>query len=154
MTATNHALTGAIIGLTITNPVLAIPLAFASHFILDSLPHFGTTDDKNKFIGSRFFKQWLLRDAILCIILVLVLAIAHPRSWLLAAICAFIAAAPDLMWIKKFMAAQKGKKVAPPTGSIARFHSWIQWFEQPIGLVVEIVWATAAIVVITLLVKH
>ena len=44
MTATNHALTGAIIGLVIGEPVLAIALAFASHFICDALPPVGSQD--------------------------------------------------------------------------------------------------------------
>src|SRR5690242_2115662 len=40
MTATNHALSGAVIALAVKNPVLAIPLAFVSHFVLDLLPHY------------------------------------------------------------------------------------------------------------------
>ena len=33
MRATNHALTGAIIGLTVQNPWVALPAAFLSHFV-------------------------------------------------------------------------------------------------------------------------
>lgn len=44
MTATAHALVGAAIAKAIPNPAIAIPLAFASHFIMDAVPHwdFGT----------------------------------------------------------------------------------------------------------------
>ncbi len=41
MTGFNHAVTGALIAGAVGNPFLAIPLAFASHFVLDAIPHFG-----------------------------------------------------------------------------------------------------------------
>ncbi len=44
MTATAHALVSAAIAASIPNPMLSIPLAFVSHFVLDTIPHwdFGT----------------------------------------------------------------------------------------------------------------
>ena len=39
MTATSHSLVGASIACLIPNPLIAIPLAFASNFILDTIPH-------------------------------------------------------------------------------------------------------------------
>jgi hypothetical protein len=36
---TPHALVGAAIAVAIPNPVIALPLAFASHFVLDMVPH-------------------------------------------------------------------------------------------------------------------
>ena len=39
MTATAHALVAGAIYRAIPNPTLAIPLAFASHFIMDAVPH-------------------------------------------------------------------------------------------------------------------
>ena len=39
MTATAHALIGASIAARVTNPLLGIPLAIASHFIADLIPH-------------------------------------------------------------------------------------------------------------------
>ncbi len=44
MTATAHALAGAVIATKISNPFIGLPLAFLSHFILDTIPHwdFGT----------------------------------------------------------------------------------------------------------------
>jgi hypothetical protein len=32
---------GAIIALAISQPLIALPLAFVSHFVLDALPHYG-----------------------------------------------------------------------------------------------------------------
>lgn len=52
MTATAHALVGGAIAASITNPAIGIPLAFASHPVLDIIPHwdFGIGwRNKNKF---------------------------------------------------------------------------------------------------------
>lgn len=43
MLITPHALTGAAVGTLVTNPLLVIPLAICSHFILDSVPHWQET---------------------------------------------------------------------------------------------------------------
>lgn len=39
MLETPHALVGAAIATKIPNPLIALPLAFASHFVLDMVPH-------------------------------------------------------------------------------------------------------------------
>lgn len=39
MLETPHALVGAAIATKIPNPVISLPLAFASHFVLDMVPH-------------------------------------------------------------------------------------------------------------------
>ncbi len=71
MTATNHAVTGAIIGLTVANPVAAVVAALLSHFILDMIPHFGSDED---FISTMKFRVMLVVDALLCVALVIFLA--------------------------------------------------------------------------------
>lgn len=43
-----HALTGAVIAYNIHNPVIALPLALASHFVTDFLPHWNFDLDKAK----------------------------------------------------------------------------------------------------------
>lgn len=39
MLETPHVILGAVIAKTIPNPLLAVPLSFASHFVLDMVPH-------------------------------------------------------------------------------------------------------------------
>src|SRR3989344_7625519 len=39
MTATGHAIIGTVIAAKVGNPFLAIPLAIATHFITDAIPH-------------------------------------------------------------------------------------------------------------------
>lgn len=60
MIATNHALTGAAIAVVIKQPILAIPLAFVSHFICDAIPHFGVDLKFN----SRAMYVWLILDGL------------------------------------------------------------------------------------------
>lgn len=144
MVATNHAVTGAIIGLSLGNPI-ALPLAFLSHFVLDAIPHFG---DDNKRIARTSFVLQLLADATLCGLLVLLLALSGTANWQLAALCAFLAASPDFMWIPRFLRARKGQKDPEPSHPVIRFHSWIQWFQRPIGAIVEIGWLTAGVVLL------
>ncbi len=142
MTAINHALTGAIIGLTITNPFLAIPIAFISHYFLDSLPHFGITKDNDKFIRSKGFKIFLSLDISACIILALIIFLINTRSYLIVILCAFIATSPDLVNLKRFILVNKNKVFKP--GIIYRFSAFIQWFEKPIGAIVEVIWFIAS----------
>lgn len=146
MTATNHALTGAIVGLAVGEPIIALPLAFASHFVCDALPHFGSQDPNDTRITSSSFRNYLLLDAGLCLLLVLVLVTYQPQYWVLAAACAFIAASPDFGWINKFSKARKGLKWRP--NNYSKFAAGIQWFQRPIGAVVEVAWFAGAIVLI------
>lgn len=39
MTATGHAIIGTVIAAKFGNPVLAVPIAIASHFVADAIPH-------------------------------------------------------------------------------------------------------------------
>lgn len=142
MTATNHALTGAIIGLTIANPAIAVPMAVLSHFVLDMLPHYG---DENR-LAQRSFGVYLLIDAALCGLLVLLLAVARPTNWLLAAVCAFTAAAPDFLWIRKFTASRKKLQFHP--NRIEKLLHDIQWFQRPIGALVEVAWFFASLTIL------
>jgi len=146
MTATNHALTGAAIGLLVGEPLIAVPAAIASHFICDALPHYGRVGPDSKTIGSKGFRNYLLSDAALCFVLVAILAVLQPQNWLLAAVCAFLATAPDFGWINKFRKARQNKPWRPNWYS--RFACDIQWFQRPIGWTVEAIWAVAAVAII------
>lgn len=143
MTATNHALTGAIIGLTISNPVVAVAVAFLSHFVLDAIPHFGVNED---FYTTKPFRIMLVVDTLLCVLLVAVLFRYHHTNWFIPSLTAFAATSPDLWSIRRFYYARIHRLYTP--GYIARFASKIQWFERPIGAVVELGWAVGAITIL------
>jgi hypothetical protein len=148
MTATNHALTGAIIGTLLVNPLVAVPLAVVAHFALDAIPHFGRGAEAMK---DTTFAKMLLADATLCVILAGIIAIAHPTHWPWTIVAAFACTSPDLMWAKRYLSAKKSGTVPKPKGPLQAFHSKIQWFERPIGAVVEIAWAGAAIFILATL---
>jgi hypothetical protein len=138
MRAINHALTGSLIGLTLGDPIVALPLAVASHFICDAIPHHASSEDPVKALRKPIFKQLLIGDAVLCVALVIFLALAQPEHWILAAVCAFLAASPDFLYVRRFITAKRNQPYTP-----GRFIKWttdIQWFQRPIGWVVEIVW--------------
>lgn len=143
MTATNHALTGAIIGLTVHNPLIALPAALLSHVVCDIIPHYGRDADSIKTNG---FVTYLLIDAALCGLLVLVLIFSGVSYWWLGALCAFVATSPDFLWIRKFRDARAGRPFRP--SRLERFLAEIQWFQRPIGGFVELVWLGATITIL------
>lgn len=145
MTALNHALTGALIGLSVHNPAIALPAALVSHLVCDAIPHFGSND--KDLIKKRKFVRYLLVDAALCALLVLLLVLARPSYWWLAAICAFVAASPDFLSIRRFVAVRRGKRFVANT--LESFLKKIQWFERPIGAVVEVVWFVGAVALLS-----
>ena len=145
MTATNHALTGAIIGLVVGEPLLALPLALVSHFVCDAIPHFGSRHSEAT-IKTKTFQNYLVVEVALCFGLVLGLAFFRPDHWLLAAICAFLATSPDLLWINRFRTLRQGRRWRP--GWFSKFAAGIQWFQRPIGAVVEVAWFLGALVLI------
>ncbi len=149
MTAINHAMTGAVIGLSIHQPLLAIPLAFVSHFLMDALPHYDPRVPEEELFKSKRFRNYLISEASLCFLLVLVLAISQPTNWLLACICAFVAAMPDLFSINRFWSVRQGKSWRG--NAYSNFASRIQRYAQPKGALLEIVWG---LVMLSIIAKH
>ncbi len=151
MRAINHALAGALIGLMVSQPEIALIAAVVSHYICDAIPHYGSSAAGVTELKSRAFRDSLYADAVACFVLVVVLAVLHPRHWFLAAVCAFMAAAPDFFSINRFLAVRQGKKWRP--NAYSKFASGIQWFERPIGGVVEVAWFVATVCLLVPLVR-
>jgi hypothetical protein len=146
MTSINHALTGSIIGLVVGQPLIAVPLAVVSHFVCDAIPHFGSSLPHGVYMKTRAFHNYLVLNAAACFLLVVCLAAYQPRHWLLAAVCAFAAAAPDFLSLNRYL--KNKRDLQWQAGWYARFAHNIQWFERPIGAVVEVVWFAAAVAII------
>lgn len=146
MTATNHALTGAVIGLVVGQPLIAVPAALASHFVCDALPHFKVNLPDKILLKTRGFRNYLIADASLCVLLVIALAIFQPQHWLLASVCAFLATSPDLLWINKYLKTRRGQHWK--RSAFGKFAGNIQWFQRPIGAVVEIAWFAAGVTIL------
>ena len=137
MRAINHAMTGAIIGLSVATPV-ALPLALVSHFALDALPHEG-----NLGLSHKTNTAVLAGDIALCFVLVVIIFAVRPQYWWLAVLCAFLATSPDFMWLNLHRDHGQGKTPKPISERhiVVRLHHKVQWFQQPIGIVTEVVWA-------------
>jgi hypothetical protein len=139
MLLTNHVMTGAAIALTVNDPIVAAPTAFASHFVLDSIPHFGAK-------GASFKQpKWFLLGTVDCLVSfsIYLFLIAHsPQHFWLITIGMFFAALPDLFYIPETFF---NKRLDPAW--FRKFHGKIQ-IELPRGILVEIIWATIMITVL------
>lgn len=134
MTTTSHAITGAFVATLVKQPLLAIPLAFISHFICDMIPHF---ELRWKF-GSR--KMWirLFADGLIALAVAVFLVMNNAKNPFLLAVCGFAAMSPDLFWLYYGL---RGRINKPQTyDPLSRFHARIQWYEKVPGLAVELPW--------------
>ena len=71
MLETPHAIVGAVIVSKIPNPIISLPLAFASHFVLDMVPHWNphlNTEIRNKGKISSTTTLIVAADVLLAII--------------------------------------------------------------------------------------
>ncbi|MES2436640.1 MAG: hypothetical protein V4519_01395 [Patescibacteria group bacterium] len=111
MTLTTHAVTGALVGaVASSNPAFAAVAAFASHFLLDAIPHWDyslstvSEDSKNPLNnnmqtkGKRFYVDLskTLFDAVLGMAIVILVFMNAPVQVLIGALIgAIFAVAPD-----------------------------------------------------------
>lgn len=90
MTATNHALSGALIAAFLPPPI-AIPAAFLSHFVLDAIPHFGFKQkDGSTGQGARTV---IYADSMIAMSANIPAIVFH--KWTMLA-CGWIAYSPDI----------------------------------------------------------
>ena len=127
MTGINHVLTGSAIALAVREPLLVAPLALLSHFILDVTPHF---DHPLYQYGSKYFVKIMASDAVLSIGSVILIMLAVPELAWVIALGALMAIIPDFFWIYYY-------KHNRPQTWFFKFHSRIQWYERPPGILVE-----------------
>lgn len=133
MTTSNHMLSGAIIALTISQPAIALPLAFVSHFVLDALPHYGYPSG---IYGEAFqHRLTIVMESVNAIgVPLLIYLIWGEPFWVWLA--AGLAISPDLMWLYYHFKYEKHGLVAP-IGPLTRLHRKIQWGERRWGILVE-----------------
>lgn len=147
MLAVNHFVTGVAIGTAISNPLIAVPVAFASHFLLDVLPHYG--EPYMKRASGPIFKAITVIDAIvLAVCFIWLVQVAS----LWAVVAGFAAMSPDLVWIYRFIVQEKWGKLQPgPANTLNRFHAGIQWGERPWGWIFELAFFAIIVYVVALL---
>ncbi len=144
MTGSNHALTGAVIAGLVKEPAAALPLAFASHFIMDAIPHFGVSAEKKEIFvrnKDRAFRVIVGVDSVLLpVSFILVPHYLRPLVpvWLTLA-CMALAFLPDLFWVWRFFY-ERRSRLERAKSWFSRFHLWVQWKETPLGVLAEAVW--------------
>jgi hypothetical protein len=125
MLETPHVFIGAAIATAIPNPLIAIPLAFASHFVLEMVPHWNPhLNRETKMFGQPTRRSTVVTAVDSTIALISGSFIAYkalPNITLAITIiaCCFAAVLPDVMegpyfflhmknnWIKKWIHFQK-----------------------------------------------
>jgi hypothetical protein len=91
MLITNHVLSGALIGAAARRPVPAFVLGVASHFVLDTVPHWGDWRDERQFL------QVAVPDGLAGLATMGLCAAAAPRSAWVSMLAGMAGAAlPDL----------------------------------------------------------
>lgn len=136
MTGTNHFLAGALIATAVPLPVAAVSLAFASHIVLDALPHFG----RAPFRAQRLV---ILFDAAALVMLMGVVWEAGNR---LVLGCGLVATSLDLLWLPLIHAQVKGRGYS--LNRLQRVLSELQWGERPWGLLIELPFAGVLVVML------
>lgn len=134
MTTSNHILAGSIIALAVKQPLLVIPLAFTSHFVLDALPHYGY-DGSGYAEAAKYKMTYVMEFLGLVGLVLLVLSGAFTQPIVLVG--AFFAVLPDFEWPYRYFFFER-KGLEPPKTFLTNFHLWIQWCERNWGIVPEV----------------
>ena len=139
MLLTNHVLSGALIGALARRPVAAFALGVASHFALDTVPHWGKWGSKRRFL------RVAVPDGLISLAAMGAITAASPPDRRLAVLAGMTGAAlPDI---------EKPTKLwfgwSPFPAAVDRFHSRIQ-HEEPrrahIELLAMAAFGTAALI--------
>lgn len=146
MTATNHMLAGAVMAAGLHHPLLVFPAAFFSHFLLDALPHFGVHEHDTAVRNRHpLFRYILAIDIMMALAMLAVVPFALGKgvSWVVVALGMLFAWIPDASQIRHFMHQLRGRE--HKLSRFSRFHFRIQWFERPLGIIVELAWFAAMV---------
>lgn len=129
MLETPHAVVGAAIAASVSNPVIGLPLAFASHFVLDKVPHWNphlNTELKKFGKVSKNSTSIVLVDtgfAFLLSLLIASTALPDTNRFIVIMLGAFVGILPDLIeapyyfllkksdWVLRWIKFQKSNQV-------------------------------------------
>lgn len=127
----NHALTGGLVGYFLPLPV-AVPVAVASHFILDMFPHYGlpyADRDHSKLWKPLFITDFLLAASLM------IIPISIGNYPML--ICGALAVLPDFVWVAHVVR-KRTFNLGNHTNWYTKWHAGIQRYERPWGIWVEL----------------
>lgn len=132
MTGINHVLTGGIIGAAVASPAV-FPVALASHYLLDMLPHYGVEHDSEHATDKVWRIDFVL---IAAFIIYAIVAGLNDQPWILVG--AAVAMVPDLAWVYRFAIHERfGARPARKKNLLNRVHANIQKHESSDRLWIE-----------------
>lgn len=105
----SHAVTGAIIGQKLGDPIIISWLSFISHFILDSIPHWNYLDYQGhkEYNKNEKFYLWkyieALPDIIITILVYFTFIFCFPDQWLVISLGVGFAILPDFLSLSKYI---------------------------------------------------
>ena len=134
MTTSNHILVGTLIAVTVKQPALVLPLAFASHFVLDSLPHYGY--DGNGYGEALKYKTTFIMEVLGLFGIILLLSTGI-YGLNLPTLAAVVAVSPDIEWPYRYFFFER-RGLVPVDTPFTKFHKKIQWCERQWGIFVEV----------------
>jgi len=137
-----HTLVGALIGTKIANPIFSLPMAFASHFLLDIIPHWNPSlyTEYKKF-GKPTKKSTLIivADVLLSLaggIIIASTVLPNLTKFIIILIACFLAVLPDVIEAPFFYFGVKW----PILVGIINFQTKIQGKAKlPWGLITQII---------------
>lgn len=140
MTGLNHATTGIVIALVVKRPEFALPLAFLSHFVLDSVPHSFVPAKRSAMV------PYILLETVATITMTLICMIVFHDMWLLIGVCALLAFSPDFLWPFYYNGSLRD---TPFFRTFYAFHKKIQWSETYRGWLVEALYFSVLLIFLT-----
>lgn len=127
----NHALTGGFIAKFLPLPI-ALPVALASHFILDSVPHYGIPNKMRD--KSKFWRIFFTIDALATFGLA-IYSISDRHYAMFAG--GLFATMPDFIWVGRVIKT-KSFNLSQNTNKFTKWHAKIQGYERPWGIWIEL----------------
>ena len=131
MISFDHGLVGGAIAHFLPLP-LALPVALASHFVLDAMPHYGTPHKSRD--NSRFWKVFFVLDAFATFGLAAYAILDGHYAMFLGGLAGVI---PDFIWVGRVIRT-RSFDLSHNTNWFTKFHFAIQRYEWPGGLIVEL----------------
>lgn len=134
-----HTLIGAAIAVSIQNPVLALPLSLASHFVTDYFPHWNphiNTELKRDGKISTRSKTIVMLDAGLALMAGTYIA-ARSDNFIVVMLACFLAVLPDVAEIPYYFL---GLKHVSWISKLINFQRGHQWNVKPVwGILSQII---------------
>lgn len=143
MLETPHVLVGIAIATKVVNPWLAIPLSFASHFILDMTPHWNPhfyTETKKYGKPKKVSTLIVVVDEVIAIVTTLYFAYSYlpdTKMSLIIMLCAFASVIPDQIKFPYFFFNQRQKYLT----------KWID-FERKIQVEIKPFWGIISQIIV------